>query len=497
MTSYLLDLLANVATGPRRDELPTAAVSLQARLLPACLQACILLGALALAVNPGLFCSSSGPGATTVVFMGALGAGALAVLLSSRQRPEGWSRRHVVTTGTLQIGAAFALAVGLLDVDARETALTVMLLLAGLAAAPSLLSWSLAFASRSREDVFVNSVVGFAVFDLFLVTTRLVPSLFPPLLLAALVLGSLSFFVHRTLLAGGEDSPYRGSVAEDEASEEAKERLKGLLASVPYLGTLLYFFTIGIVAWRNTDRPYTAFFAAAALLVVLGACVYTMRNRRDDLATSKLFLVFDIGLPGMAVFGFAIKMIPLELLSITIFPCFMEMYFIVLLLAFWINLALFGIANKEQLAAACGIIVLGATGALGLGAAAGLLDDITSTIILGLVTAAFLILAIVSVGYGLILYAKGAESEPELAPAPPNLADVCRRIGEEQKLTPRELEVLEELAYGHSSSYIAKVLYVSNNTARSHMKNIYKKLGVSSREELIELLRERQSGAEN
>ncbi len=131
------------------------------------------------------------------------------------------------------------------------------------------------------------------------------------------------------------------------------------------------------------------------------------------------------------------------------------------------------------------------------GAAAGLLDDITSTIVLGLVTAAFLILAIVSVGYGLILYAKGAESEPELAPAPPNLADVCRRIGEEQKLTPRELEVLEELAYGHSSSYIAKVLYVSNNTARSHMKNIYKKLGVSSREELIELLRERQSGAES
>ena len=57
-------------------------------------------------------------------------------------------------------------------------------------------------------------------------------------------------------------------------------------------------------------------------------------------------------------------------------------------------------------------------------------------------------------------------------------------------LTPREAQVLLHLAGGHSSKYIAKTLFISDNTVRTHTRNIYRKLGVGSREELLALVGE-------
>jgi len=50
-----------------------------------------------------------------------------------------------------------------------------------------------------------------------------------------------------------------------------------------------------------------------------------------------------------------------------------------------------------------------------------------------------------------------------------------------QNLTPREWEVLGLLANGYSYKEIAARLFISNETARSHVKSIYKKLQVRSR----------------
>lgn len=52
-------------------------------------------------------------------------------------------------------------------------------------------------------------------------------------------------------------------------------------------------------------------------------------------------------------------------------------------------------------------------------------------------------------------------------------------------LTEREREILGHVAAGHSSSHVARVLFISESTVRGHVHHIYQKLGVSSREELI------------
>ncbi|MCR5583074.1 MAG: helix-turn-helix transcriptional regulator [Eggerthellaceae bacterium] len=57
-----------------------------------------------------------------------------------------------------------------------------------------------------------------------------------------------------------------------------------------------------------------------------------------------------------------------------------------------------------------------------------------------------------------------------------------------QKLTRRENEILSYLGRGHSNAYIAEKLFISESTVRTHVKHIYQKLEVHSREELFVLL---------
>ena len=55
-------------------------------------------------------------------------------------------------------------------------------------------------------------------------------------------------------------------------------------------------------------------------------------------------------------------------------------------------------------------------------------------------------------------------------------------------LTRRETEVLHLLMEGRSVPYIQEKLYISEGTARTHVKHIYQKTGVHSRQELLDLL---------
>jgi DNA-binding CsgD family transcriptional regulator len=54
-------------------------------------------------------------------------------------------------------------------------------------------------------------------------------------------------------------------------------------------------------------------------------------------------------------------------------------------------------------------------------------------------------------------------------------------------LTKREAEVLPLLLLGYSPAYIAKDLFLSESTVKTHLHNIVKKIGVKSKAELIEL----------
>lgn len=64
----------------------------------------------------------------------------------------------------------------------------------------------------------------------------------------------------------------------------------------------------------------------------------------------------------------------------------------------------------------------------------------------------------------------------------------CRAVAERSALSPREAEILSYLGRGHNPTFIARTLVLSISTVRTHVRNIYRKAGVSSHEELLALI---------
>lgn len=66
-----------------------------------------------------------------------------------------------------------------------------------------------------------------------------------------------------------------------------------------------------------------------------------------------------------------------------------------------------------------------------------------------------------------------------------NEADTATNPTAKRPLSRREQEVLSLLSLGLRNRAIAEKLYVGEETVKSHLKNIYRKLGVSNRGEAI------------
>jgi DNA-binding NarL/FixJ family response regulator len=53
-------------------------------------------------------------------------------------------------------------------------------------------------------------------------------------------------------------------------------------------------------------------------------------------------------------------------------------------------------------------------------------------------------------------------------------------------LTKRELEILRQLSTGRTLTVIAGELHISQNTMKTHLKNLYKKMGAEGRHDAVE-----------
>lgn len=69
-----------------------------------------------------------------------------------------------------------------------------------------------------------------------------------------------------------------------------------------------------------------------------------------------------------------------------------------------------------------------------------------------------------------------------------SIEEACDELAERHGLSPREREVLGYLVRGRSLPYIREQLVLSKNTIDTHAKNLYRKLDVHSRQELIDLV---------
>ncbi len=68
------------------------------------------------------------------------------------------------------------------------------------------------------------------------------------------------------------------------------------------------------------------------------------------------------------------------------------------------------------------------------------------------------------------------------------LSEACKRLALEKCLSERETEVLTILARGNSLQRVQEDLFISEGTAATHRRHIYRKLDVHSKQELIDLV---------
>jgi DNA-binding NarL/FixJ family response regulator len=73
------------------------------------------------------------------------------------------------------------------------------------------------------------------------------------------------------------------------------------------------------------------------------------------------------------------------------------------------------------------------------------------------------------------IYLAGARPAPVSAPGPVE--------DDTPGLTRRELEILRLVAEGHSNAQLARMLWVTEQTVKFHLSNVYRKLDVANRTE--------------
>ena len=69
----------------------------------------------------------------------------------------------------------------------------------------------------------------------------------------------------------------------------------------------------------------------------------------------------------------------------------------------------------------------------------------------------------------------------------------CDELAREHGLTKREGEMLRLLAQGRDAAHMEKELCLSRNTVKSYSKSLYAKLGVHSKQDVIDLVQKRLS----
>lgn len=357
------------------------------------------------------------------------------------------------------------------------------LLVAGLLMPVGLYLWITAYKTLPFRQSLLNSAFAFLIYALLSFLTQRLFSQFSLILHAIfLAIGFSSLFLFKDVITSTKvdvnpakdgDSGFRTS-------------LFTFLISLPITGIALYAATVGLTF--AVDSPPLL---NESITVCIAAAIFIFFATRKNLRNSERntsFLLFNIILPSLAVIALFIKVIPIDFVSHEVFREFNILYFQVLSLAAWTFSVYTSRHTRISPALSAGMmqVIIGFMLLIGYFIQSN--QNPWEKGFLGMMTAAFLLYATIVLGRSIILYSKGPDLDEGLGIRSENIVADCDSIGKEYKLTPREIEVLKELAYGHASSYIAEVLCISNNTVRSHMKNIYKKLGISSRQELIVII---------
>lgn len=282
-----------------------------------------------------------------------------------------------------------------------------------------------------------------------------------------------------------EEAPSRPNNSERRTASVTIASLADVIVA-PGLGLLVFAFVMAVMrtAFNESQDAYLAALAidAAALLA------YTALRKKRFALRGGMHQTF---LPLMAMVLLAATSIVASVGSGSAFVSFLT-YALYALAAILTLATLCAIANagefSSDLVFSTAVLLFCAASFIGQSAAGALGDNLIHVAVTVTTTLYAFVMVLSSYVRRTRELAWTGESDKEAArTAPEHTVDRVELLAAEHRLTTREQEILAYLAEGHSGAYISDVLFISPNTVRTHIHNIYRKLDVSSREDILRL----------
>lgn len=429
----------------------------------------------------------------------------------------------VAAAGSLALLWAACLA-GWWGVDSAVACL--LAALSGASEAVLLVAWYTQLGRIGSTDDWpiMAMLFGSAVFGLFIAVILFslspVAGLFPVLvpLLAALCLGACSLFGRVGRSRGNNDDAADCGEEGVRIPPSLRTRLLSfgappsgmllvLLAALSLLGNLVLAFSSGSAVVQEDYTLWLKYVISMALIAAAFVLLHRCENERKTSFAIGLGLAFTL-VGGMALLGTGntvaqsvgvalvtscktcIEVLVLFLLVRDSFDC--RVAYGNFLLLFVLPVAVAFLAGQ------CGVpALLGATIPLGEAQVAGL-SMLLSVLTLVVLAVGLAIIAIRSFNFEVTPDCADC-SEPLETPVSAQAVErgaglpdeVLECVAVDYGLTIRETQVLVYAFRGYSLQHIADLDVVSLNTVKSHWKNLYRKLDVHTRQELIDLVEAR------
>lgn len=210
-------------------------------------------------------------------------------------------------------------------------------------------------------------------------------------------------------------------------------------------------------------------------------------------------LTYQVALPLMALgFLFLPQHEPLNVIGTAVHQ-FGYQYFYIVLWALWPVLASRGKVPTGWVVG-WGLLSIQAGQFVGSLAASVALNVITTDLGMAMLSAIIvfvvLIIALFAIGNSSANTGWGFIKPMEEADATSNFEKTVTRLARRYRLSPREVEVFFLLAKGRNRAFIREELVIGDETVKSHIKNIYRKLDTHSQQELIDLIESENAAAQ-
>ena len=359
-----------------------------------------------------------------------------------------------------------------------------LLVLSGCSNALAILFWGVSFAVLKKEDaektVLFSMIAGFGLF--FLLSGVMPPS---GLLFASLAMNCLAlvpYLARRYEMAPTRRTPTR----------KGPSGIEGFFAMRCLFGVGIGVATFISVSAGARTEPRNLAWTLAMLGVLAAAFVWVLRHpasRSSLLRVSPVLFIGVLMAPGLG--GGAEWQAFLAVAPSVIWLCWTVLSSVQSSDIKWRlswNEAELSFAEKTVVIALCLFSYLLMDNLTG----AGLADEL----------AAWLPYVLVGLVYGVIVLTSyvlvkliDTKREERVIDKALHLTDerseaVYRAISERCGLTERERDVLELIAKGHTRPFICEELCISEGTARSHIRHMYQKCGIHSRDELFALIQD-------